>query len=159
MHKNNYLNIFLIVIILSISGCSQYFKGYGKTRILSGAKGEVTIQDLIENWDDYDIYYAGLDARSPLGVMFDPKNNDSSLKGDRWKKIINQKELLETIKWLCTTADNHQPDLRIILGPDAQFFGYMYHSHGYIVLKKIDEKTMYVNDLQGSIWEDAIYMR
>ena len=85
MSRHRFLFIFLIALILY--GCSISLKNYGKLKMLPKGPGEVTIQDLIDKWEDYDIYYSGSFAkyygvRNPLGVMFDPKNNDTALVGD-----------------------------------------------------------------------------
>ena len=83
--KYRFPSVFLFALI--ISGCASWQKNYGKLRILSEKQSEVTIQDLIDKWDDYNIYYSDhyerFNVRSPLGIMFDPKNNDTTLVGDR----------------------------------------------------------------------------
>ena len=66
----------LIVVCLVISGCASWFADYGKIKHLTGdRKKQVTIDTLIENWKDYNIYYAGLSIKLPLGIIFDPKGN------------------------------------------------------------------------------------
>ncbi|MGB2690810.1 MAG: hypothetical protein WBC36_17650, partial [Desulfobacterales bacterium] len=54
--KYRLLNVFLIALI--ISSCASWQKNYGKLRILPKSHNEVTIQDLIGKWDDYNIYYS-----------------------------------------------------------------------------------------------------
>lgn len=159
MRANKFFTICLIALLLIAPGCFQWSQKYGKTLNLTGKPGEITIQILVDNWTDYRIYYAGLDIRSPLGVMFDPKNNDTVLTGDRWKPITDQKALKEAVKWLGTTTESYRPDLKALMGPNDRLFGYMYHSHGHIILRVIDDKTLYVNDLSGSIREDELRVR
>jgi hypothetical protein len=152
------LTTFLVAAVLITLGCSQLSKGYGKTRMLPREKGQMKIDELIDNWEDYEIYYSAVLSRPPLGIIFDPKNNDTTLQADRWRKISDQKFLVEAVKRLYFTTDN-QPTVRILLGPDDQFFGYMYHAHGSIVLRMIDDKTMFVHDLQSSSAEDQRYIQ
>ena len=87
-------------------------------------------QNLIYKWDDYHIYssdqYAGPGFRSPLGIMFDPKNNDTTLVGDRWKKVSDQKTLTDMTKRIFL-ATQYEPWLNEILGPDGRFYGYLYY--------------------------------
>jgi len=123
MKKYRFLNVLLIALIISsFASCSN---NYGKLRILPNSQNEVTIQDLIDKWDDYHIYYSdhydGFNARSPLGIMFDPKNNDTTLVGDRWKKVGSQKDLIEMTKWIYPTTQ-YEPWLNEILGPDGRFY-------------------------------------
>ncbi|MBU0768792.1 MAG: hypothetical protein KJ687_06855, partial [Proteobacteria bacterium] len=65
MKKYLHLNMLFIFLALLICGCSLWVKGYGKIRFMRGEKNAVTIQDLTNSWEDYDIYYAGLDVRMP----------------------------------------------------------------------------------------------
>jgi len=70
--KNIFLSVLLIVLI--ISGCVAWRKNYGKLKTIPKGPNHLTIQNLIDKWDDYHIYssdqYAGPSFRSPLGIMF-----------------------------------------------------------------------------------------
>ena len=149
MKKYKFLSVFLVAII--ISSCESWSKNYGKLRIVSKSQNEVTIQDLIDKWEDYNIYYSdnyeGYNVRRPLGIMFDPKNNDTTLVGDRWKKVKDQKDLIVMTKWIYANT-HYEPWLNKILGPDGRFYGYLYYSYGFVTLKVIDDKTMYVFSLE-----------
>jgi hypothetical protein len=149
MKKYKFLSVFLVAII--ISSCASLSNNYGKLRIVSKSQNEVTIQDLIDKWEDYNIYYSdkyeGYNVRRPLGIMFDPKNNDTTLVGDRWKKVANQSDLIVMTKWIYPTT-HYEPWLNEILGPDGRFYGYLYYSYGFATLKVIDDKTMYVFNLE-----------
>ena len=150
MNKHRFLIMFLIVLILY--GCSISLKNYGKLKMLPKGPGEVTIQDLIDKWEDYDIYYSGSFAkyygvRNPLGVMFDPKNNDTALVGDSWEKVRDQKTLIE-ITHMIYPNTQHDPWLSEILGPDDRFYGYLYYSYGMVVLKLTDDGRLYIYDLE-----------
>ena len=149
---------FLVAVVLVSSGCSWLTKGYGKTRMLPREKVQLKIDELIDNWEDYEIYYSAVLSRPPLGIIFDPKHNDTTLKADRWRKISDQNFLVEAVKRLYFNTDN-QPTVRILLGPEDHFFGYMYHAHGNIVLRMIDDRTMFVFDLQGSSAEEQRYIQ
>ena len=141
-------SVFLIALI--ISGCASWQQDYGKLRMLTKEQNEVTIQDLIDKWEDYNIYYSdkydGFNPRSPLGIMFDPKNNDTALVGDRWKKVRDQKTLIEMTQWIYPTTQ-YEPWLNEILGPDGRFYGYLYYSYGFVTIKVVDDNTMYVFNL------------
>jgi len=158
MKKYRLLSVFLIALI--ISSCASWSNKYGKLRIIPKSQNEETIQDLIDKWDNYNIYYfdpkAGFDAQSLLGIMFDPKNNDTALVGDRWKKIRDQKTLIEMTKWIYPTTQ-YEPWLNEILGSDGRFYGYLYYSYGIVVLKLTDEGKMYVHDLEEPAEERSVH--
>ena len=147
--KYRFLSVFILVLI--ISGCASWQKNYGKLRILPETQNEVTIQDLIDKWDDYNVYYSdiydGYNPRAALGIMFDPKNNETTLVGDRWKKAKDQKDLIEMTKWIYSNTQ-YEPWLNEILGPDGRFYGYLYYSYGFVTLKMVNDKTMYVFNLE-----------
>jgi hypothetical protein len=151
MSKHRFL--IMLLIVLTFYGCSLSLKNYGKVKMLPKGPGEVTIQALIDNWEDYDIYFAGFFAkyygvRNPLGVMFDPKNSDTALVGDSWEKIRDQNTLIEITQMIYPNTQQN-PWLSEILGPDGKFYGYLYYSYGMVVLKLIDDGKMYVYDLEG----------
>jgi hypothetical protein len=147
MIENKHFFALLIIFVAFIFGCSAVFGNYGRIKDLPRTKDQVTIQHLIDTWKDYDVYYAGLYVKSPLGIMFDPKNNNTTLKGDRWKKVEDQKTLNTINSWLHVNND-YEPKLREILGPDGKFYGYLYHSEGPAVFKQIDDGTLYAYDLE-----------
>lgn len=144
MYKNS--GLILCLIFLIVSSCSGWPKHYGKLKSLP-EHGEVTIGDLINNWEDYHVYYTGLDTKSPLGVVFNPKNKDSILLGDMWKKILYQKDLIGVTEWIYPHT-TYEPWLSEILGPAGRFFGYLYHSYGPVVLKMVDDRKIYVYNLE-----------
>jgi hypothetical protein len=122
-------------------------KNYGRLKMVSKSQNNVTIQDLINNWEDYNIYfsdkYDDYDPRKALGIMFDPKNNDTNLVGDRWKRIKSQKDLIVATQWIYPNT-RLDPKLYEILGPDGRVYGYLYYSYGSTTFKLVDDNTMYV---------------
>ena len=137
MKKYKFLSVFFIALI--ITSCASWSNNYGKLRIIPKSQNEVTIQDLINKWEDYDIYYAGVGGPHQWGTMFDPKNNDTTLVGDQWKKVEDKESLLEIIKWI-----KNRDQLNEILGPDGLFYGYLCYSYGHVTLKMVGDKKMYV---------------
>lgn len=147
--KHRFLSVFLIALF--ISSCASWSTHYGKLRMLPESQNGVTIQALIDKWNEYNVYYSdiydGYNPRAALGVMFDPKNNETTLVGDSWKKVKTQKDLIEMTEWIYSNTQ-FEPWLNEILGPDGKFYGYLYYSYGLVTLKVIDDKTMYVFRLE-----------
>ena len=154
--KYRFLSIILMALI--ISGFTSMEEKYGTLKTLPKGHNQLTIQDLIDKWDDYNIYYsdkyAGFNARSPLGILFDPKDNDTVLVGETWKKVKDQKTLIEMTKWICPTT-LHEPCLNQIFGPDGRSYGYLYYSCGFTTCKMVGDKQMYVFNLEAPIEEDG----
>ena len=148
MNKHVYLTV-LIIAGLVVCGCASMFANYGKIKNLTGDREkEVTIDALIESWKDYYIYYDGLGVKHPLGIMFDPKENNTKLTGDAWKKVEDQKALKEIIRWIYPTTQQF-PWLAELLDPDDRFLGYLYYSGGPASLKQINGSTFYMFSLEN----------
>jgi hypothetical protein len=153
MNKYRYLNVLLFVLIFS--GCVSTKNNWGELKRLPKNPQEVNLQNLIDQWEDYHIYYAGLGVRSPLGVMFDPKNNDTILVGDEWKKVTDQKDLVEITQWI-SAHTQREPWLNKILGSDGRFYGYLYYSYGPVALEQIARRKIYVFNLEEPLKVGAI---
>ena len=152
MNAEKYVNMAFIgfVLIFLISGCANY----GKLRLESGRVEKVTIQELQENWNDYSIYYA--DWRSvgwPGGIIFDPKRDDKTLVGDKWMKVEDQETLSQVI--ISIEAKNRYPKLYQVLGPNDEFYGYMYlgprRDNVNVFAKVIESNSLRISDLQPRI--------
>lgn len=132
-----------------VSGCA-WLKGYGKVRLSTEYGDDMTIQKLQANWNHYNVYYAGMSTSNPAGIMFDPKNDGRELVGDRWVRVEDKETVSDIISWIKTYTRFH-PRLHVILGPDNQLYGYVFYAwgHDYVVAKPIDDKTLYVYDLES----------
>lgn len=135
------------ILMFLMFGCANY----GKLTVEPGQAEKITIQELQENWDNYSIYYT--DWRSvgwTGGILFDPKKDDKTLVADKWMKVEDQGTLSQVITSI--QAKNLYPRLYNILGPNDEFYGYMYlgPNRDYIMMtiKVIDGNTMKISDLQ-----------
>jgi hypothetical protein len=139
------LAIMTIVLMVIITGCS----GYGKLRLQSRSGDDVTVEKLQENFSDYTIHYAGYAVDNPSGIMFDPKNDNKALMpSERWTKLDDKESVIEVISWIkIQDSSHHYPRLYRILGPDDQFYGYLYSAWDHLLTKAVDDKTLWVYDL------------
>jgi len=55
--------------------------------------------------------------------------------------------LIEMTEWIYSNTQ-YEPWLNEILSPDGKFYGYLYYSYGFVTLKVVDDKTMYVFNLE-----------
>ena len=142
-----------VIIMLLFFGCASMFTGYGKLRPQPMRGQTVAIGELEENWKDYVIHYAGLSVGTPAAIMFDPKDDARRLTGEKWTKVEDKETLSELIGWMETYTE-FNPQIWRILGPNNEFFGYLfypsYRTHiDSVVIKAIDDKTMYVYDVES----------
>ena len=136
----------LILLFIFIIGCSTNTGNIGNVRKQSGTEDKITLAELKDNWNDYDIYYGKRSIRWADAIMFDPKNNGTKLTGDSWIKIEDQETLdakINEIQNLYSYARVH-----LIEGADKQLFGYMYYAfYLRVPVKIVDERTLYVSSL------------
>lgn len=150
--KNFYATLIFLLFIFFLSGCLQ-FSNYGKLREQSRDASRVTIQDLVENWNDYIIYYAGyygsISIKHPSAVMFDPRNDSKELVGDKWTLVKDKHTLLELINSIKgqEPVGGLYPRLWKILDTDEQFYGFLFTAWDHAISKVIDDTKMWVYDL------------
>jgi hypothetical protein len=152
LKKGMVLFVVGFVLLYFMSGCVPSRAKIKKTR-------DVTLQDIVNDKDKYDIYYAGSSSR-PIGILVDPKNDGLDLVGDKWMKAEDEgtlSSLLEAVQGfsLNTITDRS----------DGKLFGYFSktkftvssrpnRTSGYNPLAKIvDENTVNVDLVQ---WVDSV---
>ena len=155
MNSNKYLYVILIgvMIVFLFSGCASIIPGYGKLWPQPMRGERVAIEQLVENWEEYVIHYAGLNVGNPAGIMFDLKADDRTLTGEKWVKVEDKETLSELIGWMKSYTE-YYPRIWRILGPNNEFFGYLFYPSyrmyaDNVVIKVIDDKTMYVYDVES----------
>jgi hypothetical protein len=110
----------------------------------------MTIDKLVNSWQDYDIYYAGYRQDLATGIMFDPKKDDLRLLGDWWAKIDSKESLDFVLKWMNFPRDTFFATIPLyrMIGPGEKVYGYMYTPFIHVTFKQVDEKSMYVYYLE-----------
>jgi hypothetical protein len=137
--------ILLVGFVLILSGCL----GQGIYKVVPAVGGSVTIQDLMKNWQDYNVYYAGLDVGNPSAVMFDRKDDDRVIAVDRWSKVESRElltDLIDPIQRQVQLA-SYYPRLFEIQGPDGHLYGFIFTAWGVVSTKMIDDRTVFVFDI------------
>lgn len=133
------------------------FWNYGKLRAEQWrGPNRVIVSDLIERWTQYNVYYEGWIYYNPSAVFFDPKSDDRKLISDTWVPIKDQVELSMLVKYINSNYDFH-PVLWRVLGPDNDFYGYMYSTWGHVVTKELDDRTLWVDDLPLAPYDPIHY--
>jgi hypothetical protein len=137
MKKKIIFGAILLVASVLVYGCANY----GTLR--STAAQDMTIDMLVKNWQDYTIYWTGIDIGEPTGIMFDPKKDGQALAGERWYRVESQESLSKMIGWLKFNT-TYYPFLWAMIGPDGRSYGYVYTGYTHFAMKLVDDKTMLV---------------
>jgi hypothetical protein len=135
----------IILLVALVLGCAAA-GGYGRIR---PDESGMTIQTLLNNWQDYNVYYAG-DGKVAVAVVFDPKNDGKTLNmGPRWDRVTDQNSLNAMVGLLSQRpgAGGLITKLWVIVAPDGSTYGYAYSMVSYMVIKVIDDKTMLLESL------------
>jgi hypothetical protein len=139
-----------VLVLLLLAGCAS-----GLSVAMLGTPGgygeKVTIQDLVKNWRDYTIYYAGLTEDIPAALLFDPKNDDKTLLGERWKKVTDKETLTNMVSFIKNYV-NYEPRLYSIVGPDHVVYGYLFSPTNDVYLKVLNANTVYVYDIESPVY-------
>lgn len=148
MKKKYYIKILTAIIPFVLFSCA-WIGSFGRISLQSGNAPYITTGELYKNWEDYNIYYDGGSTEYPSAVMFDPKNDERNITQDKWRRVEDQKTLSEIIGWISIqdTGGPYYPKLYRILGPDKRLYGYMYTAWDHVLIKGVDEKTIWVDDL------------
>jgi hypothetical protein len=146
MKKGVVVLISLVSLFLIVAGCANY----GRLRLESGPGETITVQKLVENWENYDVLATGVEPNVPSAIIFAPKNNDGrKVIGERWWELDNQKSIANTVGWIKNQnpLGPYYPRLWRMLGPDGHLYGYMYTSWDSAVMIVGPDKTMKVLDI------------
>ncbi len=134
-----------LILFLLTSGCSWNTK-YARLKPSSQNTQKVTIDALVANWENYVVHYAGPSIGSASGVIFDPKNDNKTLQLQKWYPVKDQQELADIVRWLKANI-RFEPTLYEIVVADNQVFGYIFTPWSHVLIKRIDENTLWVEEL------------
>jgi hypothetical protein len=128
--------IAVLAFLVTACGCSNY-------GVLRPAGNEMTIETLVNNWKDYEVSWTGLFLGEPTALMFDAKGDNKKLGGEIWYKGESKEALLAFVSSM-QANQLFYPFLWRILGPDGQFYGYLYSGWRRGVVKPMDDATVWV---------------
>ena len=134
----------VILMLLFLVSCSG---NYGEIKQQSFfTEDKVTLAELRDNWEDYDVYYGMRSGRNADAIMFDPKKNGKKLEGDSWIKIEDQETLDQKIYEI--QGKYNYAKVHTIEGADESFFGYIYYpTYLRVLVEIVDERTHFVSSL------------
>lgn len=137
-----------VLMILLISGCSSH----GKLSLTPKGESDSLLLDLMANTDQYAVYYHGNSEKIVSGILFDPKNDDKTIKpeGFLWTAVNDPQTIADIIDSIKRDDfPGYMPRLYRIVGPEGDFYGYLFTGWSYLVIKPVDERTLRVYGLEG----------
>jgi hypothetical protein len=146
MRKHSWWLWSVILAGLLVSGCAV--ARYGKLQMPERTEA-VTVETLVRDWEGYEIYYAGLHSGHPSAVLFERKDDDRGFMTERWFKVRNKDmldDLVDSIQRQLPIS-GYYPRLWKVMGPEGYLYGYMFTAWDHAVMKAVDERTLFVNDL------------
>lgn len=142
--------LLFVFIAVPFFGCTAP----GKYGHLSMAGSDMTIEQLVKHWEDYQVSYAGVNRTQPTALLFDPKGDDLAITLHRyWASVNTKAELSEIMRWM------QPPGARIvlynILDPGDRVFGYLYMLTSPPLIKCVDDRTLCIGNITLRDFEGA----
>ena len=83
----------LAALVLMLYGCASH----GNVRCPMVYGNRITVQDLVEDWQNYTVYFTGHGRGHPSAVLFEAKNDDRVIIADRWWKVETYEILTDLV--------------------------------------------------------------
>ena len=138
-------SVFAFIGLALSTSCAE-METYGRLNPVYTKTDGISLKTVMEHWQDYHIYYAGLSTENPSAVMFDPKGDDKKIISDKWILLEDKEKISEAVHWLSNSAYLNALFYKII-GPDDQIYGYMYTAWNHVYMKLVEKNTLWVDDL------------
>ena len=129
--------------LLWCAGCA----GYGHTRYQGLVQGREMIDVMLNNFDDYHVYYSGMSPDFPSGVIFDPVGDETTVAQKEWIAVETRELAKELVQNLERYPHHLKPRLYALIGEDGLHYGYIYTSYTNIVVRQLDEGKIYVYEM------------
>jgi hypothetical protein len=112
----------------------------------SGTGKEVSISDLVDHWQDYDVYVSTLNGAR----LFAFKGPETHITvSDHWARVNNKSHLGGIVNDIETQPPMGQyfPRLWKVVGPGDRLYGYLLTAWTHVVMTKVNENTLFVQNL------------
>jgi len=180
--RGKWLTISLYILLLAALSSCNYLANYGRIGFLPDAQSNMSVRDLIDNCERYQVYSGGSEGLF-MALLFDPRDDGLSIVPEDWVKVdeslglgkvilkgpaeeknkeigsgyleLDLKEKLRSIAVDLETDPNKLvPFLGAIYGPDNRLFGYIYAPIGIHILIKTEGPN--VLSIQNPIYQDDV---
>lgn len=132
-------------LFLVLSGCAVYTGA--RSQMVYGNR--VTVQGLVKDWENFNVYFTGHGRGHPSAVLFDPKEDGRTVIADRWWKVEQYEILTDLVDSIQRQLPIgfYYPRLLELVGPENIRYGYVFTSWDAVPLRLVDERTLFVYDI------------
>ncbi len=130
-------------VILTAAGCS----GFGSLQVECASNCGYEVQAILDDFEDYHVYYAGQDPDLSAAILFDPRNDAWRIQPGRWKKVVDKDLAWEIIRVLEANSQ-FQPKFFRVLGAKDQVYGYLYTPYRHVPVKQQDPGVIKIYNLR-----------
>jgi len=121
------------MLLAAALGCA------GIAKLQPEERGASVIQDLSTQWESYTTYAAIWPGSRPVALLFDLRSDERAILAEGWTKVDHPADAASLIGGL---QAGQSPRLFQVLGPDGQFFGYLYTAVPGLQTQVVDAKTV-----------------
>jgi hypothetical protein len=130
--------VLFMVMGLLLLGCAGGNFGIMKEEEAGG----MTLEVLLRDWQNYQIYYGGANPDRPIAVIFDPKSDGKNLEVEgRWWSVSDEKTMRDAVGRI-KMLPGAIPRLWRVLGPDDSLYGYVYTPLINLNITVVNQNTM-----------------
>jgi hypothetical protein len=144
MKKSAFHHVMMPLLMFTMIGCGA---GIPQLRVESRKAEMEILQGLREGWDDYDVFYMSWPGNEPAGILFDPRQDGKRLVAGRWSKVPDQESLVRLIQAM-KRQHQFQPRLYRIMGPEGDFFGFLYALRNDVGIRILDDTRIQVFEVK-----------
>ncbi len=136
-------------------GLAVFFTGCAglEGRLIHPSAGVKDIDSLIDDHENYRIYFAGRSVFLPTALAFDPKEDDLELTfHEFWIPVTSERMLKEIVKWL--SVDPYlKPSLFDIVGKDGRLYGHLYGTESSLRITSPAPGTLRLGSMHPTRWD------
>ncbi len=150
--KKRGLIILGLILAFFISGCMGMT---GQGRLDTGFSGgeTSTLQTLMNDWQEYDVSYAGYYAENAIAVVFDKKDDGRPIRlpGVNWTKIADENTLKVALIGMQANNDFYARVWRVV-GEGDRSHGYLYTGWDLVNVYSTDENSVTITGMPAA-WD------
>jgi len=128
--------------LFAFNGCA----GYGSTNHIDYEQHRLA--GIIDDFDDYHVFYSGMSQGLPSGIVFAPEADDKTIARKQWI-TVEDKEQAEKLVNNLEGYRNYPARLYELTGEDGRPYGYIYTVEKRVVVQQLAPDTIYVQAINS----------
>ena len=150
--KTKGLIVLVLVLAFIMSGCMG-MTGQGRLDTSFPGGDRSILQTLVDDWQDYDVSYAGYYAENAIALVFDRKDDNLPIRlpGANWAKVSDKKTLKLAVNGMQVNNDFFAKVWRIV-GPDDRSHGYLYTGWNLVNVYSTDANAVTITGIPAA-WD------